>query len=112
MLPAYGACPRTATEIAGLGGTAREKKPDASAYMYVEYPARESIAVTPSPGTWLPVSESTRYPDTVEMFGHRVAFAHTTPGEEENRYVVHVVYPGALARTTYSSGGNGRLRSP
>jgi len=31
MLPAYGACPSTATEIAGLGGTASEKKPVASA---------------------------------------------------------------------------------
>ena len=66
----------------------------------MEYPARESIAVTPSPGTWLPSSESTRYPDTVEMIGHRVAFAHTTPGENEKSHVVQVVYPGALARAT------------
>src|SRR5213594_3631240 len=100
MLPAYGACPYTATEIAGLGGTAKEKNPVSSATPYVENPALESIAVTPSPGTWLPSNESTRYPETREMMGHSVAFVQTTSVENEKTHVVQVVYPGALARTT------------
>src|SRR5207245_11327564 len=100
MLPVYGACPDAATEIAGLGGTAKEKKPVASATPYVEYPALESITVTPSPGTWLLSNESTRYPETLEMIGQSVAFAQTIPVENEKTHVVHVVYPGAPARTT------------
>src|SRR5207245_8391343 len=96
MFPAYGGCPYTATEIAGLGGTAKEKKPVASATPAVEYPALESITVTPSPGTWLPSNESTRYPETLEMIGQSVAFAQTTPVENENTHLVQVVYRGAL----------------
>src|SRR2546428_2003358 len=112
MLPAYGAWPYTATEIAGLGGTSKEKKPFASATPDVEYPARESIAVTLSPGTWLPSNESTRYPETLEMIGHSVAFVQTTSVENEKTHVVQLVYPGALARTTQSSGGRGMLKNP
>src|SRR5947199_9355749 len=103
MLPAYGGCPYTATEIAGLGGTAKEKKPVASATPNVQYPALESMTVTPSPGTWLPSNESMRYPETLEMIGQRVAFAQTTPDENEKTQVVQVVYPGVLALTTVSS---------
>src|SRR2546427_10553152 len=46
------------------------------------------------------------------MIGQSVAFAQTNPVENEKRYVVHVVYPGALARTTKSSGGRGMLKNP
>src|SRR2546428_12530316 len=98
MLPACGACPYTATEIAGLGGTAKEKKPFASTTPDVEYPALESIAVTPSPGTWPPSNESARYPETLAMIGQSVAVAQTNPVEKEKRCVVPVAYPGALAR--------------
>src|SRR5437016_14338125 len=100
MLPAYGGCPYTATEIAGLGGTAKEKNPVASATPYVEYPALESMTVTPSPGTWLPSNESTRYPETLEMIGQRGAFAPTTPAQKEKTHVVQGGYPGEPARTT------------
>src|SRR3989442_13173327 len=82
MLAAYGGCPYTATEIAGLGGTAKEKEPVASATPLVEYPALESITVTPSPGTWLPSNESTRYPETLEMIGQSVAFCPDDAGRE------------------------------
>src|SRR3989449_11387656 len=102
MLPAYGGCPYTATEIAGLGGTAKEKKPVASATPLVEYPALASITVTPSPGTWLPSNESTRHPETVEMSGQSVAFAQTTPVENERPHVDHVRYPSVAACTTWS----------
>src|SRR2546426_12105424 len=97
MLPAYGGCPNTATEIAGLGGTAKEKKPGASATPLVEDPAPESITGTPSPGTWLPSNESTRDPETLEMIGQRVAFSQRTPGEKEKTHGDSVVYPGVLA---------------
>src|SRR2546428_5552611 len=100
MLPAYGGCPYTATEIAGLGGTAKEKKPVASATPLGEYPALESITGTPSPGTWLPSNESTRDPENLEMIGQSVAFAQTTPVENERSHVDHVAYPGVLGRTT------------
>src|SRR2546428_10140349 len=93
MLPAYGAWPYTATEIAGLGGTAKEKKPFASATPDVEYPARESIAVALSPGTWLPSNESTRYPKTPARIGPNVAFSQTNPVEDEKRYGGHVLDP-------------------
>src|SRR5437867_12973889 len=105
MLPAYGGCPYTATEIAGLGGTAKEKKPVASATPLVEYPALESITVTPSPGTWLPSNESTRYPETLEMIGQSVAFAQSTPVGNERTEVDQVVQPGVVARTTSAGGG-------
>src|SRR5437879_13683366 len=94
MLPAYGACPYTATEIAGLGGTAKEKKPFASATPDVEYPARESIAVTLSPGTWLPSNESTRYQQTLEMIDQSGAFAQAIAVWEEKWYGVRGVYRG------------------
>src|SRR3989442_3280353 len=98
MLPAYGGCPYTATEIAGLGGTAKEKKPVASATPLVEYPALESITVTPRPGTWLPSHESTRYPQTLEMIGQSVALSPTTPGENEKSHVEHGRCSGVLRR--------------
>src|SRR2546425_7789686 len=97
MLPAYGGCPYTATEIAGLGGTAKEKKPVASATPLVEDPALESITGTPSPGTWLPANESTRYPETLEMIRQSVAFAQTTPVENERTHLHPVLDPGGLA---------------
>src|SRR3989442_14589070 len=100
MLPAYGGCPYTAMEIAGLGGTAKEKKPVAAATPLVEYPALESITVTPSPGTWLPSNESTRDPETLEMIRQSVAFAQATPVENEETHGDQVVYPAVLARTT------------
>src|SRR5438093_8583762 len=98
MLPAYGGCPYTATEIAGLGGTAKEKKPVAWARPYVEYPALESLTVTPSPGTGLPSRESTGYPETLEMIAQRVAFAQPTPAENEKTNFANGVYRGGLAR--------------
>src|SRR5207247_11138328 len=98
MLPAYGGCPYTATEIAGLGGTAKEKNPVASATPYVEYPALESMTVTPSPGTWLPSNESRRYPETPETTGPRGAFTPTTRVENEKTHVLPEQSPNGGAR--------------
>src|SRR5437867_4052265 len=46
------------------------------------------------------------------MIGHRVAFAHMTPGENEKSHVVQVVYPGALAERSTLPVGTVREKNP
>ena len=92
--------PYTHTDIAGLGGTATEKNPEASAVVIAWYDVRRSIALTVSPGTGLPSTASVRYPEMRETIGQRVPFAHAVDPGKLMMYVDQGAYPGCRADTT------------